>query len=76
MNENLLQMLEAREEMEYLIKKRKRRKRILAFILAIAMLVTFAVPLSMMFPNTQISDQKKDNAPLYSACIDFSTDKI
>lgn len=64
-------IFDSRERLEELVRKRKRRKRLLAFILAVTMLVTFAIPVSMMIP-VQNSPQvkEKDNGfeiPLYSA---------
>ena len=40
---------DSREELLELARKRKQRKRIFAFVLAVVMLVTFAIPIRMMF---------------------------
>ena len=63
-------MFESHEKLENYIKKRRRKKKILAFILAIAILITFAIPFGMMIPEKipevpEITDQKQD-APLYA----------
>ena len=62
-------VFESREQFAEHVRKRKQRKRILAFILAITMLLTFAIPISMMFPvqNPHKTIPEKDGLPLYSA---------
>jgi len=75
MNETILEALEAREELEELMKKRRRRKKILAFVLAVAILVTFAVPLGMMMPiREQEHSDKTQKPPVYSVNIDIGDD--
>ncbi|MBR1553819.1 MAG: hypothetical protein IJ644_00310 [Oscillospiraceae bacterium] len=65
------EIFESHEALAELVRKRKQRKRILAFVLAVTMLVTFAIPISMMIPVqnpasvTDTDDGMK--APLYSA---------
>ncbi len=60
---------DSREELLELARKRKQRKRIFAFVLAVVMLVTFAIPISMMFPiqKPENSDEDDFKPPLYSA---------
>lgn len=68
MNEEIF---DSHEEMLELVRKRKQRKRIFAFVLAIVMLLTFAIPISMMIP-IQPSSDTDDNfkPPVYSADAD------
>jgi len=62
-------MFESREKLAELVRKRKQRKRILAFVLAVTMLLTFAVPLSMMIPVSESGgrSKKKNLEPPYYA---------
>ena len=63
------EIFESHEKLTELVRKRKQRKRILAFILAVTILLTFAVPISMMFPVSNFSKPSKDknnDVPLYS----------
>lgn len=63
------EIFESHEKLAELVRKRKQRKRILAFILAVTMLLTFAIPISMMFPMPNASKPSKDknnDIPLYS----------
>ncbi len=66
------EIFESHEKLAELVRKRKQRKRILAFILAVTMLLTFAVPVSMMIPVSTGSKHKNNGTepPLYSAEAD------
>lgn len=68
------EIFESREKLAEHIRKRKQRKRVLAFVLAVTMLLTFAVPISMMIPVQESSSgrSKKKNLepPYYSADIE------
>ena len=65
-------IFESHEKLAELVRKRKQRKRILAFILAVTMLLTFAVPVSMMIPVSTGGKHKNNSTepPLYSAEAD------
>ncbi|MDE6657901.1 MAG: hypothetical protein K2J88_04895 [Oscillospiraceae bacterium] len=70
MNDDYEDVFESHEKLENYVKKRRRKKKILAFILAIAILVTFAIPFGMMIPEKikeipEVTDKKQD-APLYA----------
>lgn len=63
------EIFDSREELAELIRRKKQRKRILAFVLAVVMLLTFAIPISMMFPVQKPAPDTEDEfkPPVYSA---------
>ena len=63
------EIFESHEALAKLVRKRKQRKRILAFVLAVTMLVTFAIPISIPVQNPAAGTDTDDGmkAPLYSA---------
>ena len=66
-------IFESHEKLAEHVRKRKQRKRIFAFILAVTMLLTFAVPVSMMIPVSTGGKHKNTETepPLYSAEADI-----
>lgn len=56
------------EEFEIYIKKRRRKKKILALILAVTILVTFAIPFGMMIPEQiqEVPETTEPDVPLYA----------
>ncbi|MBR4320768.1 MAG: hypothetical protein IKP69_12125 [Oscillospiraceae bacterium] len=70
------EIFESREKLAELVRKRKQRKRILAFVLAVTILLTFAVPISMMFPmpnSSKPSKDKNNDVPLYSVDAEMTS---